>query len=37
MLPWLVVDPENGSPGIEAALDLGGRFDEQGPGQGRFE
>ena len=36
-LPWLVVDPENGSPGIEAALDLGARFDEQGPGQGRFE
>ena len=36
-LPWVVVDPEHGSPGIEAALDLGGRFDESTLGRARFE
>jgi hypothetical protein len=36
-LPWVVVDPEHGSPGIEAALGLGGRFGESGLGEGRFE
>jgi hypothetical protein len=36
-LPWLVLDSEHGSPGIEAMLDFGGRFDETGLGKARFE
>lgn len=36
-LPWVTLDPEPGPSGLEAAIDLGGRFGETGLGRGRFE